>query len=76
MVSPRGRTIFKNLLPQNHLAQILEIWYLALPSGPLPGLFSEGLRVQTGPGVQGFKHRNTKKNNQKSSSSEPLASNA
>ena len=30
------RKIFKNLLIQNHLAQMLEIWYVALPSGPLP----------------------------------------
>ena len=29
------RKILKNLLLQNHLAQMLEIWYIALPSGPL-----------------------------------------
>ena len=28
------RNIFKNLL-QNHLAQMFEIWYIALPGGPL-----------------------------------------
>ena len=26
-------------LPQNHLPQMLEIRYVALPSGPLPSLF-------------------------------------
>ena len=33
------RKILKNLLLQNHLAQMLEIWYVALPSGPIPSLF-------------------------------------
>ena len=33
------RKILKNLLLQNCLAQMLEIWYVALPSGPLPSLF-------------------------------------
>ena len=33
------RNIFKNLLLQNHLAQMFEIWYVALPSEPLPSLF-------------------------------------
>ena len=33
------RKIFKNLLLQNHLAQMLKIWYVALPSGPLPSFF-------------------------------------
>ena len=28
----------KNLL-QNHLAQMPEIWYIALPGGPVPSLF-------------------------------------
>ena len=32
------RNIFRNLL-QNHMAQMLEIWYVALPSGFLPSLF-------------------------------------
>ena len=31
--------IFKIFLLQNHLAQMLEIRYVALPSGPLPILF-------------------------------------
>ena len=29
----------QNLLLQNCLAQVLEIWYVALPGGPLPSLF-------------------------------------
>ena len=33
------RKILKILLLQNHLAQILEIWYVALPSGPISVLF-------------------------------------
>ena len=33
------RNIFKNLLLQNHSAQLFEIWYEALPSAPLPSLF-------------------------------------
>ena len=33
------RNIFKNLLLQNHLAQMFEILYVALPSGLLPSLF-------------------------------------
>ena len=33
------RNILKNLLLQNHLAQMFEIWYVALPSAPLPSLF-------------------------------------
>ena len=28
----------KKLLLQNHLTQMLEIWYVAFPSGPLPSL--------------------------------------
>ena len=28
------RKILKNLLLQNHLAQMLDIWYVALSSGP------------------------------------------
>ena len=35
----KHRKIFKNLLLQNHLVQMLEIQLLALPSGPLPSLF-------------------------------------
>ena len=29
----------QNLLLQNRLAQVLDIWYIALPGGPLPSLF-------------------------------------
>ena len=36
----KHRNIFKNLLCQNHMAQIFESWYVALPSGPLPSLFN------------------------------------
>ena len=32
--------IYKNLL-QNLLAQMLEIWYVELPDGPLPSLFKQ-----------------------------------
>ena len=48
--------IFKNLLFQNHLSQMLEFRNVALPNGPLPSLFNEGLRVQNGltPGAPGF----------------------
>ena len=35
----KHKNIFKNLLCQNHMAQMFEIWYVALPSGPLPSLF-------------------------------------
>ena len=31
--------VFNYFLLQNHLAQMLEIWYGALPGGPLPSLF-------------------------------------
>ena len=41
------RKILKLLL-QNHLAQMLEIWYVALPSGPLFFFSNEGPRVQDG----------------------------
>ena len=34
----KGNTL-KNLLLQNCLAQALEVWYVALPGGPLPSLF-------------------------------------
>ena len=68
------RNILKNLL-QNHLAPMLEIWYVALPSGPLPSSV-EGPTVQDGQGVLVSNHRNSNKNIQKSSSSEPLGSDA
>ena len=35
----KNEIYFKNLLLQNYLAQVLEIWYVALPGGPLPSLF-------------------------------------
>ena len=34
----KNEILLKNLL-RNHLAQILEIWYVALPSGLLTSLF-------------------------------------
>ena len=40
--------ILKNILLQNHLEQILEIWYVALQKGVLPSLFkrrSKGPRL-------------------------------
>ena len=42
----KHRKIFCNLFSQNHQAEMLEIWYAALPSGPLPSLF------KCGPGVK------------------------
>ena len=33
------RKIIKIFLLQNHFVQMLKIWYVALPSGPLPGMF-------------------------------------
>ena len=43
------------------MAQMFEIWYVALPSEPLPNYSNEGPRVQDGlwPGVLGSSHRNT-----------------
>ena len=54
------RNIFKNLLLQNHLAQMFQIWYVALPSGPLPSCSNEGPRVQDDlwSVVVGLNHRN------------------
>ena len=48
--------IFNNLLLQNHLPQMLEIKYVASPSGPLPNLPNEVPRVQNGitPGAPVF----------------------
>ena len=65
------RNILKNLLLQNHLAQMFEIWYVALPSAPIPSFSNEGPRVQDGlwPGVPSLSHRNTYKNIYKFSSS-------
>ena len=47
----------KNLLFQNHLAQMQEIWYVALSSGLYQVCSNEGPRVQDGPvsGVLGLK---------------------
>ena len=48
------REILKTLLLQNHLAQMLEIWYVALPSGPVPIFIQiKGPRVQDGPAPGG-----------------------
>ena len=33
------KKVFKSFLLQNLLAQILEMWYVPLPKGPLPSLF-------------------------------------
>ena len=54
---------------------MIEILYVALPSGILPSLFNENPRVQDGPapgGVLGSNHRNTKEHIQKTSSPEAL----
>ena len=48
--------IFRNLLLQNHLAQMLEIWYVTLLSGTLPNLFkcrSQGPKWSNPSGVLG-----------------------
>ena len=51
------RKILKILLFQNHLAQMLEIWYVALPSGLYQGCSNEGPRIHGGlaPGGPRFK---------------------
>ena len=50
-----------NLLLQNHLAQMLEIWHVALPSGPLP-IFVQmkvlGSKMAPHQGYLGSNHRN------------------
>ena len=48
--------ILKNLFLQNHLAQMLEIVFVALSTCSLPKLFNEGFREQNGsaPGALGF----------------------
>ena len=55
------RKILKTLLLQNHLAQMLEIWYVVLPSGPLP-IFVQmkvpGSKMAVRQGVLGSNHRN------------------
>ena len=68
------RNILKNLLLQNHLAQMFEIgmWHCLVHLYQVCS--NEGPRVQDGhwPGVPSLSHRNTYKNIYKSSSSEPL----
>ena len=46
--------IFKNLL-KDHLAYMLEIWYVAFPSGPLPRVVcsNEDPRFEDGPAPGG-----------------------
>ena len=55
------REILKTLLLQNHLAQMLEIWYVALASGPVP-IFIQmkvpGSKLAPRQGVLGSNHRN------------------
>ena len=49
-LSHRNRwEIFKNLLLQNHLPKMLEIRYVALPSGLYKVCSNQGLRIQHGP---------------------------
>ena len=45
--------ILQNLLLQNCLAQMLEIWYVALPGGPLPSLFKPRSRGPRWPRARG-----------------------
>ena len=55
------RKILKNLLLQNHLAQMLEIWYVTLPRGPLPisvQMKVPGSKMAPRQGVQGSNYRN------------------
>ena len=47
------RNISKNLLLQNHLAQMLEIWYVALPSGPLLSSFKRRSEIPKWPRPEG-----------------------
>ena len=48
--------IFKNLLLQNHLPQMFEIRFVALPGGFYQVCSNQGSRVQNGltPGAPGF----------------------
>ena len=48
--------IFKNLLLQNHLLQMFEIWFVALPVVFYQVCSNQGSRVQNGlaPGAPGF----------------------
>ena len=55
------RKILKNLPLQNHLAQMLEIWYVALPSGPLPisvQMKVPGSKMAPRQGILGSNYRN------------------
>ena len=52
------RKILKNLLLQNHLAQMLEIWYVALPSGPSVQMKVPVSKMAPCQGVLGSNHRN------------------
>ena len=81
-----GGGILKNLL-QNCLAQVLELWYVTLPGGPLPSLFKsfEWTWQRTtsfemkAPGSKMALHQEVlcyKKKVKKSSSSEPVGSGA
>ena len=44
--------IFKNLLLQNHMAQVFQIWYVALPCGPLPSLLGSKMAPARGSQVR------------------------
>ena len=52
----RWKILKKSLLLQNHLPQMLEIRYVALPSSPYQVYSNQGPRVQNGltPGAPGF----------------------
>ena len=55
------RKILKNLLLQNHLAQMLDIWYVALPSSLLPSFVQmkvPGSKMAPRQGALGSNHRN------------------
>ena len=43
------KNIFKNLFLQNDPAQMLEIYFIVLPSGPAKSLFNGGPGIQNGP---------------------------
>ena len=65
--------MLKTLLLQNCLAQVLEIWYVALPGGLLPCYLNQDPSVQDGPAPGGrrFELRKTWKYIQHSILSEP-----
>ena len=64
------RKIFNNLLLQNDLALVLEIWYVA--SINFVQMKVPGFKMVPRQGVVGSNYRNTMKYIKKSSSSEPL----